>query len=155
LAQTPWHYTTWLEALDHWQTLATGLIAIAAALIAVGVPEFFARRRARQQVEAFRLAVAVEIRGLIAVLLRTHQILSELSGKGAHVPARDVEELTSLREPVIFPATADRIGLLGVPLAPLVAAFYGNIGHIQFAGRITGNDLAGTVNPGRSTNSLN
>jgi hypothetical protein len=27
-----WHFTTWLDLFDHWQTLAAGLLAVVAAL---------------------------------------------------------------------------------------------------------------------------
>jgi hypothetical protein len=30
-ADTPWHYTTLTDALDHWQTIIAGLLALAAA----------------------------------------------------------------------------------------------------------------------------
>jgi hypothetical protein len=145
------HFTTWLNPfttwLDHRQTLATGLTAIVAAVIAVGVPECFARRRAKQELQAMRLSLGVEIRLLIVLLLDTHRSLTQLSGKAARVLGRDVEQLASLREPLIFPAMADRLGLLRVPLAPLVASFYANIRHIQFAGKITGSGPTEIVDP--------
>jgi hypothetical protein len=28
----PWHFTTWLDLLDHWQTLVTGVLAVLAAV---------------------------------------------------------------------------------------------------------------------------
>jgi hypothetical protein len=28
---TPWHFTTWLDLFDHWQTLAAGILAVLAA----------------------------------------------------------------------------------------------------------------------------
>src|SRR5271154_497108 len=31
----PWQYTTFLDFLDHWQTLLAGIIALVAAIIAV------------------------------------------------------------------------------------------------------------------------
>jgi hypothetical protein len=80
--------------LYDWQTLLAGLIAIAAAGIAVGGAEFFARRRANREIDAIRLSLAIEIRWLIAVLLETHQVLTRLSGKGAGILSRDVENLT-------------------------------------------------------------
>jgi hypothetical protein len=29
----PWHYTTFVDFVDHWQTLLAGLIALVAAII--------------------------------------------------------------------------------------------------------------------------
>ena len=34
-AHIPWHFTTALDLLDHWQALAAGLVAIVGAVIAV------------------------------------------------------------------------------------------------------------------------
>jgi hypothetical protein len=31
VTQTPWHYTTVPDALDHWQTVIAGVLALAAA----------------------------------------------------------------------------------------------------------------------------
>jgi hypothetical protein len=47
-----WHYTTFVDALDHWQNLAAGLVAVFAAVIAVSSTEFFARRKERREIEA-------------------------------------------------------------------------------------------------------
>jgi hypothetical protein len=33
----PWHFTTWLDLVDHWQTVIAGLIALIAAIITVRV----------------------------------------------------------------------------------------------------------------------
>jgi hypothetical protein len=38
-----WHFTTWLDLLDHWQSLAAGLVAVFAASVAVGGAELFSR----------------------------------------------------------------------------------------------------------------
>ena len=88
------HHSAGWAFLYDWQTLLAGLIAIAAAGIAVGGAEFFARRRANREIDAIRLSLAIEIRWLIAVLLETHQVLTRLSGKGAGILSRDVENLT-------------------------------------------------------------
>jgi hypothetical protein len=29
--QTPWHFTTWLDLLDHWQTGIAGVLALVVA----------------------------------------------------------------------------------------------------------------------------
>ena len=62
VTQTPWRYTTFLEPLDHWQSLAAGLIALLAAIIAICGPEFFARLKERREIKALRSALAGEIR---------------------------------------------------------------------------------------------
>jgi hypothetical protein len=32
VTQTPWHFTTWPDAFDHWQTIIAGVLALAAAV---------------------------------------------------------------------------------------------------------------------------
>jgi hypothetical protein len=97
------------------------------------------QERVLREVEAIRLSVATEIRWLLGTLIETHKVLVRLSEGGTVTRARDVETLTEVRDPVVYPASADRIGLLG-SLAPYVAAFYGNIAHLQFVGRVTGSN---------------
>jgi hypothetical protein len=49
-------------------------------------------------------------------------------------------------EPVVFPAMADRVGLLGFPVAGYVLNFYANLKQIEHAGRMAANP-AGYVPP--------
>jgi hypothetical protein len=48
VTQTPWHYTTWPDALDHWQTFIAGLLALGAAFHTIRQT----RRIADRQIEA-------------------------------------------------------------------------------------------------------
>jgi hypothetical protein len=59
----PWHFTTWLDLdlLDHWQSLVAGLVALVAAIIALGGTELFARLKERRERKAIRLSLAEEI----------------------------------------------------------------------------------------------
>jgi hypothetical protein len=131
-------------------------------VIAVSAPEFFARRRARQEVDAIRVALTVEAQRLVEIMIETHSVLlsmlgslmeSGISGVGAiaraemersnqaAIAARSIgRTLGELREPVVYPACADRIGLLGARLAEGVVGFYGNYERLQFLGRIIFND---------------
>jgi hypothetical protein len=118
----------WLTEVTHWltvrfapwQTLLAGLLAIVAAVIAVGGAEFFARRRANREIDEIRLALAVEIRSLLIVLIEIHGILTLME-----IPSPDILKVaTEVPKPTVYPATADRIGTLG-PLAADVTAFYG------------------------------
>ena len=72
---TPWHFTTWLDLLDHWQTLAAGVLALAAAFGTVVATMFIARRQiatAQKQIDTtLRLEqerVASEARAFRAML---------------------------------------------------------------------------------------
>ena len=162
VSQTPWHYTTFWEALDHWQTLAAGLIAILAAVAAVGGSEFFAHRRAREEVEAIRVSLVVEVQQLMGTMIETHAILlqvltkvEEAATRGVgFIPSAEVDRakaaafaarsigrrLGELRKPVVYPACADKIGVLGPRLAEGIVGFYGNYEHLQFLGRVVFDD---------------
>jgi hypothetical protein len=143
----------WLDLLDHWQTFAAGVLTVGAAFIA-GVyalgAAFIAVRAARQQerreVEALRLSMAAEIRRLVDVMLQTHEIFERVSRTGQSLLADDVVKEISRHTPVVFPAMADRIGLLGFRVAPFVLTFYTNLKGIEHAGRMAA-DPAGFVQP--------
>jgi hypothetical protein len=127
-----WQFTTWLALLDHWQTLAPGILALGAALIAVRA----ARQKERRGVKAIRLSLAVEIRRLVNVMLQTHEIFDRVSAKNQTLLADDVVQALSRGRPVVYPAAADRVGLLG-RVAPYVVMFYANLKDLEHAGRMT------------------
>jgi hypothetical protein len=131
--QTPWHFTTWLDLLDHWQTLATGLIAIVAAVLAVGGPEFFARRRARRELIAIRASLAVEIRAFLRVLIDVCQITRTSMSEGRIVSSPILLLATELPKPIVYPAIADRLALLGTSLAASVTAFFTDLDRLAAA----------------------
>ena len=143
----------WFDQLDHWQTFAAGVLTVGAAFIAdvfaLGVA-FIAVRAARQQerreVEALRLSLAVEIRRLVDVMLQTHEIFERVSRTGQSLLADDVVKEISRHTPVVFPAVAGRVGLLGFRVAPYLLTFYKNLEGIEHAGQMAA-DPAGFVQP--------
>ena len=132
VTQTPWHYTTFWDWLDHWPTLIAGLVALVAALIAVGVPEWRART-------ALRASLASEVRLYVDLLIQTREILRRLSGPEKRMLARDLRSVAVFYPPTVYPASADRIGLLG-PLAVSVTSFYTTIERLNFTARFLTND---------------
>jgi hypothetical protein len=140
---TPWHFTTWLDALDHWQTLIAGVLALAAALIAVWV----ARQKERREVKAMRLSLAVEIRRLVNIMLQTHWMFDVASRTNQPLLADDVVKAISRGVPVVYPAMADRVGLLG-HVAPDVVTFYANLKQLEHAGQMAAGNPAEPVPPG-------
>ena len=52
----PWHFTTGVDLLDHWQTLVAGLLAVAAALATIWVT----RSTAHQQIAAVHEQIAAD-----------------------------------------------------------------------------------------------
>jgi hypothetical protein len=125
-----------------WQTVIAGALALGAAWLAVRA----AHQRERREVEAIRLSRAVEIRHLVNILFETHRGFGEALSKNLYPRADDVVKQTSRGVPVIYPATADRVGLLG-SVAPYVVIFYANLQDLDFAGRMTSSDPADPVPP--------
>jgi hypothetical protein len=121
----PWHYTTFPEALDHWQTLIAGGVALLAALIAFFGAEFFARRKARREIQALRALLASEIRLYVNFLIKTRFILTLRieAFRAGEEELRDFRDLAVLQPPVVYPAAADRLGLVRRPRASDVVDF--------------------------------
>ena len=167
-AQPPWHFTTGLDAFDHWQTVIAGGLALAAGILTVVVTMIIARKQitasredadrvvaaAREQtettvrlerervsseVDALRKSLAVEIRQYIDTLITTRGILRRSSGSEKLVLARDLRSVAVLYPPTVYPASADRIGLLG-PLSVSVTSFYTTIERLNFTARLISDD---------------
>jgi hypothetical protein len=141
-----------LQVFHDWQTLIAGVLALLAGLITVRVINKqiettvrLERERVASEREAIRIALAEEIWWLLRHLLDTHKALKELSALPRQWKARDVRDFLRLREPVIYPAIAAKIGFIP-KLAPYVVAFYGNIEHIRSHVRIATADPAETLN---------
>jgi hypothetical protein len=119
----PWHYTTWLDALDHWQAFIAGILGFAAAIIVVLVTLRIERRKADRELDALRKSLAVELRLMVANALGTyHSLMKRVLQKDA-VTYRALTYLFRVPNPIIYPATADKIGLLG-PDAMYVVVIY-------------------------------
>jgi len=113
VTQTPWHFTTLPDALDHWQTLIAGFIALFAAIIAVWVTLRVERGKARREVDALRKSLAVELRQQIPSALAAYRSLGlRASRSGEPISARIVQSLSRMPAPIIYSANADKIGLL-------------------------------------------
>jgi hypothetical protein len=131
--EMPWHFTTWLDLLDHWQTAIAGSVALLAALIAVGIPEWRART-------ALRASLAGEIRLYVDLLIEARHRLTKgkeafRSGKQPH---RDFDWAV-LPPPVVYPAASDRLGHVRRPSAANGVEFYANIERANFTVRALSN----------------
>lgn len=51
----PWHYTTVVDFIDHWQTLLAGLIALIAAVITVAVTLNVERRKVDRELDVAKV----------------------------------------------------------------------------------------------------
>jgi len=76
-AVLPWHYTTIVDFVDHWQTLVAGLIALITAIITVFVTLKVERQKADREIDALRNSLAVELRQLIPRALGAHTSLKK------------------------------------------------------------------------------
>jgi len=114
VAQTPWHFTTWLDLFDHWQTVIAGFVALVAALITVWVTLRVERGKAEREVNALRKSLAVELRMQITRAADVYDGLRELASTAAARPitARMVESKSRMPAPIIYSANAGKIGLL-------------------------------------------
>ncbi len=110
----PWHYTTIIDLLDHWQSLLAGLIALLAAIIAVCVTLRIEQRKVDREIEALRKSLAIELRQLIPGAFGAHISLQGLVNKAdGPITARTVESLSRMPVPIVYPANTHKIGLLG------------------------------------------
>jgi hypothetical protein len=109
----PWHYTTVVDLVDHWQSLIAGLIALVAAIITVFVTLRVERRKVEREVDALRKSLAVELRQLIPRALGVYASRRKFGGKtDGPITARMVESLSRVPIPIVYPANAHKIGLL-------------------------------------------
>lgn len=109
----PWHYTTLVDFVDHWQPLIAGLIALIAAVITVAVTLKVEGRKVDRELDALRKSLAIELRQLIPGALGVHGSLTKLGAKTDEpITARMLESLSRMPAPIIYPANAHKIGLL-------------------------------------------
>ena len=109
----PWHYTTCLDFVDHWQTLIAGLIALIAAIITVFCTLKVERRKVDRELDALRKSLAIELRQLIPGALDVHSSLTKPGAKtDGPITARMLESLSRMPAPIVYPANAHKIGLL-------------------------------------------
>jgi hypothetical protein len=128
------------NVLDHWQALVAGLVALLAALVAVLGAEWFAHRKERREAAAIRAAVAVEVQQFIDTLLRVREMIRTGSSE-PNFTRLDLLRFTQFHWPVVYPAMADRIGLLGPSLAKAVVGFYADVERVRYTAKLEATDL--------------
>ena len=138
VTQTPWRYTTFPEALDHWQSLVAGLLAFVAAVIVVVGSEWRARK-------ALRASLASEVRLYVDHLIKLREMLTRLEpsfvDEGAARRQYDLRDLTALYPPTVYPAAAaGTMGLLSRPSAADVVDFYATVERLKTTARLMSNE---------------
>jgi hypothetical protein len=110
----PWRYTTVLDFLDHWQAIIAGVLGFSAGIIAVLITLGIERRRVAREADALRKSIATELRLMVSRALGVFNLLDKyIKDASTPITGRMVRYLTRVPTPVIFPANADKIGLLG------------------------------------------
>ena len=106
-----WHRA--VDFLDHWQALIAGLLGFAAAIVVVWITLRIERRKADRELDALRKSLGVELRIVIANALGTYSSLMRRVKKNEAITYRALAYLFRVATPTIYPANADKIGLLG------------------------------------------
>jgi hypothetical protein len=119
----PWHYTTTLDLIDHWQTLIAGTLGFGAAIAAVVFTLNTERRKMERELEAIRSSLAIEFRQSTARALSAARLLRKHAISGKPITARMVESSFYFPPPVIYQASADKIGLLGKDAMDVVIVY--------------------------------
>ena len=124
ITQTPWRYTTLLDAFDHWQTVIAGFVALVAALITVLVTLRVERRKADREIDGLRKSLGVELRQQIPSALAVYGSLERLGNKSddlaqrltgksvERITTRMVESLSRMPTPMMYPANIGKLALL-------------------------------------------
>ncbi len=99
----PWHYTTYLDLLDHWQALIAGVLGFAAAIGVVWVTLRIERRKLQQEIDALRKSLAVELRQQVPHALRAGLALRGLASSRPPITARMLQSLASVPAPMVYP----------------------------------------------------
>jgi hypothetical protein len=149
IMQIPWGFT-WLDMLPlaavktklyHWQSLAAGLVALGAAIVAVGGAELFARLKERRERKAILLSLAAEVRAYLDLFIRKREIIRRLCRREELVFGRDLKAVIELPSPIVFSASADRIGLLGPRIAAGLVEFYATYEALNLTVRVAATHL--------------
>jgi hypothetical protein len=140
----PWCFTTLLDLFERWQTLVAGLVALLAAWITVRESKRLERRKEQRENDAIRASLAVEIQRFIDTLLRTRLMIQKQMSE-PRFTLSDLRKFTDFSQPVVYPAMADRIGLLGSPLAKDVVTFYADVERIKFTAKIDADNPADQI----------
>jgi hypothetical protein len=119
----PWHYTTFVDFLDHWQALMAGLLGFAAAIVVVRITLQIERRKADHELDALRKSLGVELRVVIRNALVAYNALMDRVKNNMETTGQVLPYATTLAIPIVYPANAGKIGFLGSDAMRMVAIY--------------------------------
>jgi hypothetical protein len=119
----PWHYTTFLDLIDHWQALIAAVLGFGAAIVAVILTLRVEQRKLQREMDALQKSLAVELRQQVGSALAAGTALRKLARSGPPISARMVESYARVPAPFVYPASADKIGLLGQAAMDVVIVY--------------------------------
>jgi hypothetical protein len=119
------------QFLYNWQTLEAGVLALIAGLITVRVINKqtvttvrLEQERVASEVDALRKSLAVELRLHVATALVAYDVLYGLGlMQYPTITARVVERKSRMAAPIIYPANAGKIGLLGAEATDVMIVY--------------------------------
>jgi hypothetical protein len=120
---SPWQYTTLLDAIDHWQALIAGTLGFFAAIGVVWLTLRAEKRQRGTDLDALRRSIAVELRIMIPQSLKAHTLLRSLPTEGSPITTRMIEHYSYVHTATVFPAIAQRVGILGTEAMQLVIVY--------------------------------
>ena len=130
VTQAPWHATGFWDWVDHWQTGLVGAAAVIAATATVwamwsqtATTVRLERERVLSELDALRMALGVELRQHIVRAFGVYGSLQKLSRSGEQITERMVESKSWTGTPIIYPANAGKIGLLGAEAMDVVIIY--------------------------------
>jgi hypothetical protein len=124
--------------LYDWQTIIAGALALLAASLTIRATKRstdreiegsqaqiettvrLERERVSNELETLRRSLAVELRTHTTRALGAYRGLQELSESGGSITARMLESKSRVTDPIIYPANAGKIGLLGAEAMDVV-----------------------------------
>jgi hypothetical protein len=120
----PWTWHCAIAFIDRWQALLAGIIGFFAAISVVWFTLRSERRKRDHELEALRRSLGVEIRQLVVAARGTHLAFKRLvQNRAAEISARTIENLGFLPEPIIYRASANKIGLLDAQAMDVVTIY--------------------------------
>ncbi len=127
-----------------------GLLQARATRTAAEMQTAVEEQKSKQEVSTVRKSLAIEVRQLVVRALTVHKLLKKLAAKtDGPITDRMVESYSRVPAPVVYPAAADKIGLLDGEAMDVVIVYFlievGRVGVNQLMRDRTPDDIRPTT----------